>query len=515
LERLRHLKHFALPLVDALHALPSAADWSSWIQKLSALARLALRNPDPVLAVLAELEPMAEVGPAGLEEVTEVLSERLRFLRRDSLDRPWGRVFVGSIDEARGREFGVVFLPGLAEGLFPQRASEDPLLLDELRTAASAALPLRTNRVEEERRRLHLAAGAARDRLIASYPRMDVAAARPRVPSFYALELPRALEGSLPDLEVFEKRAREAAPARLNRPGPQIAADAIDDAEYDLVTIEAARDNTATARYLMETNPHLARSVRARYARWRPSWKEADGLVTSNPAALTALATHTLAERAWSPSALQRFAACPYQFMLHGIQRLEPREESVALEQLDPMTRGALFHAVQFALLSELKSAGLLPVTNEILEQSLAHADDVLNRVAAEYAERLAPAVERVWIAGIEDLRIDLRGWLQHVARNDDDWLPVHFELAFGLRPDDGRDPSSSPSEVALREGVRLRGSIDLVERNVATEAHRVTDHKTGQFPERTPHLTGGGKALQPLLYGLAAEKLLGAPVES
>src|SRR5206468_3435015 len=99
-------------------------------------------------------------------------------------------------------------------------------------------------------------------------------------------------------------------PARLNRPGPQVAADAIDDAEYDLVAIEAARGQTSTARYLMETNPHLARSVRARYARWRPSWKEADGLVTANPSALAALATHRLSERAWSPSALQRFAVC-------------------------------------------------------------------------------------------------------------------------------------------------------------------------------------------------------------
>ena len=41
-----------------------------------------------------------------------------------------------------------------------------------------------------------------------SYPRMDVAEARPRVPSFYALELPRAIEGGLPELDEFEDRAR-------------------------------------------------------------------------------------------------------------------------------------------------------------------------------------------------------------------------------------------------------------------------------------------------------------------
>ena len=38
---------------------------------------MALRQPEPVLAVLAEFEPMGEVGPATLDEVAEVLSERL------------------------------------------------------------------------------------------------------------------------------------------------------------------------------------------------------------------------------------------------------------------------------------------------------------------------------------------------------------------------------------------------------------------------------------------------------
>ena len=125
-----------------LDALPAAATWSVWLEQLAELARLSLRDPDPVLAVLAELAPMGDVGPVALEEVAEVLSERLRFLRRDPPAQRWGRVFVGSIEEARGREFGVVFLPGLAEGLFPQRTLEDPLLLDEFRKAVSEHLPL-------------------------------------------------------------------------------------------------------------------------------------------------------------------------------------------------------------------------------------------------------------------------------------------------------------------------------------------------------------------------------------
>jgi CRISPR/Cas system-associated exonuclease Cas4 (RecB family) len=503
LDQLQNLKRFALPLIGMLDALPSAAIWSVWLEQLAELARLSLRDPDPVLAVLAELVPMGDVGPVALEEVAEVLSERLRFLRRDPLAQRWGRVFVGAVDEARGREFGVVFLPGLAEGLFPQRVLEDPLLLDELREAVSAHLPLRKQHVHEERMRLHLAVAAARDRLVVSYPRMEVAEARPRVPSFYALELPRAVEGSLPELKTFEDRAREAAPARLNWPAPKDAADAIDDAEYDLVAIATARNSPGGARYLVEANPHVARSLRARWARWNRAWRPADGLVTEDSAALEALREQRLEARTWSPSSLEHFAMCPYKFALHGIYRLKPRDESEQLQQMDPRTRGALFHEIQFELFQDLQRAGLLPVNEERLLESLRRADAMLDQVAAKYQEILAPAIPRLWTSEIEDLRTDLRGWLQHVARNDNDWEPVQFERAFGDDP------------LTLAEGVNLRGRIDLIEKSVTREAFRVTDHKTGKRPETIPRWVGGGRNLQPLLYGLAAEQLLGSPVEA
>ncbi len=502
LDQIQNLKELALPVIGMLEALPDSAIWSVWLDQLAELARFSLRDPDPVLSVLAELAPMGDVGPVALEEVAQVLSERLRFLRREPPSQRWGRVFVGSIDEARGREFGIVFLPGLAEGLFPQRVLEDPLLLDDLREAISADLPLRKQRVNDERMRLHLAVAAARDRLIASYPRMEVAEGRPRVPSFYALELPRAIEGSLPELKAFEDRAREAASARLNWPAPKDPAEAIDDAEYDLVSIAGA-SGPGAVHYLVETNPHVTRSLRARWTRWHGSWKPADGLVTEDPAALEALQTQRLTTRPWSPSSLEHFAMCPYKFALHGIYRLAPRDVSEPLEHMDPRTRGALFHEIQFELFQDLQRAELLPVSEDRLPEALKRADAMLDRVAEKYQEKLAPAIPRVWKSEIEDLRTDLRGWLQHVARNDDDWEPVKFELAFGDPP------------IALAEGVNLRGRIDLVEKGVGRDVYRVTDHKTGKRPDPIPRWVGGGRSLQPLLYALAAERLLGSPVES
>ena len=55
--------------------------------------------------------------------------------------------------------------------------------------------------------------------------------------------------------------------------------------------------------------------------------------------------------------------------------------------------------------------------------------------------------------------------------------------------------------------GIRLRGSIDLVERAEGGRL-RVTDHKTGKQRVDEGDVVAGGGALQPVFYALAAEKL-------
>jgi ATP-dependent helicase/nuclease subunit B len=512
IQQLTRLEHFSLPLIEALGSLPSSEKWDVWLDRLRDLAQMALRHPESVLSVLSELEPMREVGPASLDEVYDVLSERLGSLRADPPKRRYGRVFVGSIEEARGRSFDVVFLPGLAEGLFPRRALEDPLLLDADRIKLAAGLRTQDDRVAAERMLLRSAAAVASHSLVVSYPRMDVTQARARVPSFYALEVIRAAEGRLPSLREFEKRAARAASSRLDWPAPANPCDAIDDAEYDLASLQASLKlrgaaRAGSARYLMQTNQSLARSLRTRGRRWLSRWFDADGIVDPDAATLAALEPHRLTNRSYSPSALQHFAACPYRFLLQAVFQFRPREEPARLEQMDPLTRGALFHSAQFELFRELARSD----PPRILDL----ADQVLDRVAARYEDELAPAIPRVWKSEIENLRTDLRGWLQHVAATESDWRPAHYEFGFGLTPNPDRDPASTGKDAVIFDGIRLRGSIDLIERNANNDTLRVTDHKTGRAPKDRPQYVGGGAILQPLLYAHAAETLLGLSVIS
>jgi hypothetical protein len=520
LAALDDLRSFALPLVDELAALPAQAPWGEWLARLSALAPRALRHPARVLELLADLRPMAAVGPVTLAEVRRVLWPRLAQLDRDPPKQRFGRVFVATPDGLRGRQFRVVFVVGLAERVFPQRSRQDPLLLDGDRQALGAGLATEDDRVAAERVRLRLAVGAATDRCWLSYPRLDVGQARARVPSFYALDVMRAVSGSVPDHVRFERDTAEASGAWLVWPAPDAPASAIDVWEHDLAVLggllrrpggEAPRKGAA--HYLLKLNDGLARSLRTRWGRWKRTWSEWDGLIGGNAGVQARLARQRLTARPYSVSALQRFSACPYQFLLGAIYRFQPLEHPEAIVQLDPLTRGAIFHEIQRDVLRALQARGLLPVPPDRRDDARAILAEVAAGVLASHHDRLAPAIERVWDDETALMQGDLRLWLDTLAASSAEWVPRYFELSFGLPIDDAHDVASVPDPIDIDGRFSIRGAIDLVEVHGALGSLRVTDHKTGRNRTTRGLVVGGGGTLQPIVYTLVAERLLGKPV--
>jgi ATP-dependent helicase/nuclease subunit B len=507
---LDHLRAFALPLLDELAALPRAARWGQWLDALSALATRALRRPDRVLAVLAALSPMAEIGPVELSEVQIVLAPRLTELVTLAPKSRYGRVLVAPIESARGMAFDVAFVPGLAERMFPQKLVEDPLLLDADRERISPELETRVDRLAAERLALKLAIGAASRRVVLSYPRIDLDQARPRVPSFYGLEVLAAAEGKLPGFEELGQRADVTGAARIGWPAPSSPLEAIDEAEHDLALLDqlVGSPRAGAARYLLGANAHLARALRARGRRWEvKSWKPADGFIASTPASpevRAVLDANAPAVRSFSPTALEQLATCPLRFAYRTIVGLQPRDVPEPIQAIGALERGSLVHEVQFELLGELRDAGELPIRD--LDSARARLDGVLDRVAERYRDDLAPAIERVWVDGVASIRADLREWLRRMAQ-DVDWTPRRFELAFGLAQKLGRDPASVDAPVALDIGLMLRGSIDLVEQR-SDGAMRATDHKTGKARVEAGSLIAGGTSLQPVFYALVLEQL-------
>jgi CRISPR/Cas system-associated exonuclease Cas4 (RecB family) len=520
LTNLGHLRGFALPIIDLLASWPPSGTWAEWLDRFSDLAPKVLRQPARVLRVIAELRPMSEIGPVSLEEARDVITDRLLALEVDPPRHRYGRVFVGSPQQARGRTFKVVFVAGLAERMFPQKPHEDPMLLDEeMRVPLQAGLAIQETRGRTERLLLRLAVGAPTERLWLSFPRIDIAESRPRVPSFYALDVMRAITGRIPHHEELQERAVSEGGAMLAWPSPQHPSRAIDDLEHDLAVLRTLllADNPKSVRghahYLLRLNEALKRSVTTRWARARSAWTPFDGITRLTGMTTPLVASQRLSARPYSLSALQKFSTCPYQFLLSAIYRLEPAQEPEPLQKLDPLTRGALFHQVQAEFFRTLQAEGQLPVSEDRLHEVLACLDRIVSKTAAEYHEQLAPAIERVWRDEVSDIARDLRVWARRLP-SAPDWIPEYFEFSFGLS-DEGRDTRSVPDPVRLDGRFLLRGSVDLIERRRDGRALRVTDHKTGKNRTTWKTVIGGGAMLQPVLYSVAVTQALATAVTS
>ena len=518
---LAHLRAFALPVIERLASWPASATWGAWLDHFKDLAPMVLSHPDRVQAVLEQLRPMAAIGPVSLEEARDVVADRLQMLEIDPPRARYGRVFVGGPQHARGRTFRVVFVPGLAERMFPQHPHEDPLMLDgEMRAPLKADLLNQQARLRTERLLLRLAVGAPTERLWLSYPRLDTAESRPRVPSFYALDVMRAITGQIPPHGELQERAAAEGRALLAWPAPARAEDALDDLEHDLAVLKSLIDVDPPAsvrghaHYLLRLNECLKRSVTARWARGRSQWTPFDGITRVTGMTKPLLETQRLGARPYSLSALQKYASCPYQFLLSAIYRLERPRDIEPLQKLDPLTRGSIFHEAQAGFFRQLKDEGRLPLTAAAMPHALRLVDAALAAVAARYEDELAPAIDRVWRDEIADIGRDLRVWVRRLPLHDG-WQPAYFEFAFGLPGDTDRDPASVPDPVLVDGRFKLRGSVDLIETRSSPPSLRITDHKTGRNRTTWKTVVGGGAILQPVLYGLAVEKALDRPVTS
>ena len=118
------------------------------------------------------------------------------------------------------------------------------------------------------------------------------------------------------------------------------------------------------AHYLLKLNPFLRRSVIDRWSRSQVQWSPDDGIVRATDVTRPLLDERRLTRRAYSLSALQHYAACPYRFLLSAVYRLAPAEEPEPLQRMDPLTRGSLFHSIQTQFFRSLAAEGRLPIAS-------------------------------------------------------------------------------------------------------------------------------------------------------
>ena len=461
--------------------------------------RLVATSPEAELA-LGALGRLREIGAVDvvvpLEEFWTLLEAALAAPSTAGAGPAAGRVFVGELGSALGIDFALTILPGLVEGGFPAAPRQDPILLDAER-GRLAGLPLAAEARGLERVRFGLAVGSGARRVVLTYPRIDAESGRPRVPSFLVLELLESVTGQRHDFDTLaEFPGWRTVPLHPAPPGAH--ARPLDEREWLVTRALAARPEPEA---LLEQLPGARRGLAAiRSREGTDALTVYDGLLGHG----VDLGTMPLA-----PTALERYASCPFRFLLERVYRLEAVEEPDRILMMDPRDRGDLVHAVLEATFRALSDRTALPLTRQGLEAAHEVLDAAFATACADAERRGLTGLPALWAGEQARLRQELRSALEAEADDPAGWRPARFEVAFGI---EGREGTSAPLVYELPDGTTLgiRGRIDRIDVSADGRRARVLDYKTGRLRSpRTPDRLARGRALQLPFYRLAAETLL------
>jgi ATP-dependent helicase/nuclease subunit B len=515
-------------LVKRLHrdlsALPDTAGWGAYTEAymrlLPAYFRLSAwetgasdMHADRVqIAIKACLESVASLDQLS-EDVTlaDWVEQVVRVLERTRVPSETGdRHGVQVLDamDARGMPFRALFVLGLNEKAFPRSIQEDPFLRDGDRAVLARDLgykiPCKLEGFEEERLLFALLLRSARERVFLSYQRAD-RDGRTMVPSGYLAELKAHVGGS----ELGIKRRPTERWAEL--PFAQRPSDCavLTPREVSLLMIlNGGASSSLTPVLRLYQPPELFAHGLAAVAAidsMKPALTPYDGLV-----GVAGSHWRMVAEQGVSPTALERYAQCPFKYFAEKVLRLEPLETPDLVLVPDARARGTLCHGILrrfYQRLAESKVA-FDEVTSSDIAAWLA--------AAAEEAFTQFEATEPVGYPLLWSLvKEDLTGLVRTFIEDD-----LQELRASGYRPILFEAPVTGSFAAMLPDPlnqVLIRGRLDRVDvRHHNEQAHvRIVDYKYTET--RTPRLEDRdlataalrGKRLQPPLYLLAAQGVL------
>jgi hypothetical protein len=397
-------------------------------------------------------------------------------------------VLAGPVSFALGVDLERVWVCGLAEGVFPGVAHDDPLLADRDRAVLEGALRLRSERVDDHHRMLLAALATTTGARVCSYPRGDLRRSTEHVPSRY---LGPTLNAGA-DVTTVASHAQAIARAEF---APT---------EHEL-SVRAALGGATW----VQSEPAVARGTELLAARASATFTRfdgnlgplGDGLAQISPAAF---------ERAISPTRLELWSECPHAYFMNSVLGIEPIERPETILQLSPIDRGTIVHDILDRFLRETHDrpdAGR-PWTAADHDRLRAIATEV----CAQAEARGITGRPLLWRRDQRTLLAEVDAFLaaDEAFRARHDAHTLATELAFGLP---GADQNAV--EFVLRDGrtIRLRGQADRIDER-GDGALVVIDYKTGK-PDNYRGLHGEdpvphGRFLQLPVYAYAARAAVG-----
>jgi RecB family exonuclease len=548
-QQARDLQTFVADLTGALDPGGRAGSWkglASWCGQLvrTYLGSETLREtwpPDEQAAgqrIDAAIDRLGDLDGIDPNPSVAAFRRALELQLADDIGRhgTFGNgALIGPAHSALGLELDVVVIVGMAEGSFPGRRRDDPLLPDRVRTALTSHrltehpgdLPTRAGLVADDHRAL-LGVMAAGGHVTMTFPRGDLRRSAERAPSRWLLDTveahmveegrssvrPAATElGRLTGEWFTEVPSFIAGLRSTDFPGHA--------QEYDvraLLDTADAGDDISSLPVLTE-RAELRRGVDLITGRLSRSFTRFDGNLTAGGDADlrgVALPTPLDPDHVTSATRLETWSKCPHAYFVSHILGVRPVEDPEQEYRISPLTLGNLVHHALEHWIAGALAEGTVPADGGAWPEV---ARTRLLDLAAEEAERLAEKglVGRAvyWQRDRQVMQRDLAEVAavmdrhQRVAHGS---VPIRTELPFGMP----HDPTP-PVAIRLPSGrvVQLRGSIDRVDETHSGDLV-VIDYKTGKSDRYrgltaanpTPH----GRFLQLALYAAAARIVLDRP---
>ncbi|MGB4893753.1 MAG: PD-(D/E)XK nuclease family protein [Nitrospira sp.] len=503
------------PLIDDVKRLPEQGGYGTLTDAFCSLAETHLTVP---LGVSTSIDATAHWDDA--PDVNEALSRvfaQLRALDRLDINLTWDEwtetfaeilartsralapsshhgVQVLDAMAARGVGFRALFLVGMNEKLFPRYIHEDGFLRDRHRLVLSETLGYKIDQklqgYGEEALLFELLRASAGERLYLSYQRAD-AAGRPLAPSGYLDAVGVVPHPSDPEsLFALPRRWPDRVDLPLFTPHLQTRE------ELAVSTVLQGRDVTALLEVVGRDGLLFSHGLGAQgvIESGHPALSAYDGMLEHAGAHW-----NTVTERGFSPTALETYARCPFQYFSGQVLKLESVRHVPSME-LTPPAMGQLCHdALRFCYLALIQQGW--PAT--ALPASVITAE--VNRTVAQafeaYALTHGTGYALTWELAQESVRrlIEATVTLDRETALASGFHPAEFELdANGLLPDGSGG-----------EDIPLRGRWDRVDRHPESGAVRVIDYKyraNDRVEAKDRNLLQAAlraQRLQPALYAL------------
>jgi len=407
---------------------------------------------------------------------------------------------------ARGRTVRALFLLGMNEKLFPRYVREDPFLRDRQRVVLESTLGYKIDEKlaghEEELLLFELLSRSATNRLYLSYQRADETGRVMAPSSFIAMALRDSRFIGRPEVTVprrLTQRISEQPAIQDLLPAEELALGCLLQGHDARPVFNAmGRDQAlfeqglATLRIIERESPELG---------------PFDGMVGA-----PALGPSGATERSFSPTALERYATCPFQYFAEKVLRVKPVQR-LHHDHLPPLMLGTLLHE---SLRVSYERLVLLQWPEDQLPEARVQStvNEAVTDTFAAHAASQGTGHALLWTLAREQVSglVAAAVFSDQAEYGSTGFRPLAFEAAA-----QGSVPlESETSSVSLK----IHGTLDRVDFRAEPPAIRIVDYKFKQGAEitavdRNLALSAvRGFRLQPPLYARMTISSLPAPTD-